>query len=201
MKALHRSNLIPTLARTSPVIFLIILITNVLISPNYNSIYLFISYLLVVFSNWLIKNTIVKPLYKIFDIKELPLLGIGSRPPGATSCHFTLDNQLSTSFGMPSGHSQIAWTVAIYLVLKIIRKWIDYKKTNKAIEIIGYIWMLFTVIIILLCAIYISFSRVFIEGCHTLQQVIVGGIIGIVSGYLIFRYEDKIVGYLKKKIY
>lgn len=201
MKFSKRDYLIPTIARTSPVIFLIILLANLLVNPGYNSIYLLLTYISVVLSNWVIKNAVVKPIYKVLDTKKLPIFGIGVRPSGATSCHFTLDDILSTSFGMPSGHSQIAWAVATYMISKIISKWINYNKTNKVIEVLGYIWVIISVFFILLCASYISYSRVYIEGCHTLQQVIVGGIIGIVCGYLIFRYEDNMVQTLQEKIY
>ena len=41
-------------------------------------------------------------------------------------------------------------------------------------------------------SIYISYSRVYIEGCHTIQQVIVGGTVGILLGFLAFYFEDDI---------
>ena len=199
MKPSNRQNLFPTIARTSPTLFLILVILNLLINPSYNSLYLFITYIIVVLSNWVMKNAIFKPIYNVLDTNKLKVLGLGGRPEGATSCSVVLDNKPSTSFGMPSGHSQIAWTVAAYLISRIINKWHNTsigsnKTSNKAIEILSYFWMILSVIIILFCATYISYSRVYIEGCHTLQQVIVGGMIGIVGVYLIFRYENNFVG-------
>ena len=53
--------------------------------------------------------------------------------------------------------------------------------------------------LILSCAIitsamvYVSYSRVYIEGCHTIQQVIVGGVLGVLTGFLMFYYENDII--------
>jgi hypothetical protein len=49
------------------------------------------------------------------------------------------------------------------------------------------------VIALIMMSLYISYSRVAIEGCHTVQQVILGGFIGVVIGYLGFVYENRIM--------
>ena len=193
-----RQTLYPTLARASPALFFYLTILNCIIAPSYNSFYLFIVYCLVVISNLILKNIIVKPLYNLFNLKSLPILGIGARPTNAESCHLVLDNILSLSYGMPSGHSQIVWAVATYILYKIITNWYNNYKYNKDIMISGYVWLVISCIIILVCAIYISYSRVYIEGCHTIQQIIIGGIIGIVFGLIIVYYENDAIKFMSK---
>lgn len=198
MVSIDRNNLLPTLSRTSPVLFLIILLFNCIISPSYQSFYLFVIYVSVVLSNWIIKHLMVKPLYNLFNKTKLPLLGMGARPNGAASCEFILDKKVATSFGMPSGHSQIAWTVATYIISKIIINWKNTNKDNKAISTFGYIWLILSCLVVLTGAIYISYSRVYIEGCHTIQQVTVGGLLGILFGFLIYYFENDAILLLSK---
>jgi membrane-associated phospholipid phosphatase len=190
-----RNELAPTLARTSPVIFLILTLINCIINPSYNSFYLFISYCLILISNWSIKHLIVKQLYNYLGKKSLPILGIGSRPNKASGCKFLNDGILSYSYGMPSGHSQIAWAFTTYIICKIIKNIYkkDDKNNDKILTIFNYIWLIVSCIIVLLVALYISYSRVYIEGCHTIQQVIIGGILGIISGFIIYYFENDII--------
>jgi len=167
-----------------------------MINPTYQSFYLFISYIIISLSNWCIKHLIAKPIYEHLGKKSLPILGIGKRPANATSCGTYLDGRISTTYGMPSGHSQIAWSVAIYFLLKMIKKWYNNKKNNKPITILGYIWLILSCIVILGIATYISYSRVYIEGCHSIQQVIIGGIIGSIMGFLVFFFENQVINLL-----
>ena len=191
-----RNKLNPTLSRSTPEIFLYLSLLNCMINPSYQSFYLFVAYNSINLSNWIIKHLIVKPIYEHLGTKSLPILGIGKRPTNATSCGTYLDGLLSTTYGMPSGHSQIAWSVAIYFILKIIKNWYNNDKENKPITIIGYIWIILSCIIILGIATYISYSRVYIEGCHTIQQVIIGGILGCVMGFLVFFFETPVINLL-----
>lgn len=198
----YRKALLPTLARTSPVVLPIILLFNCILSPSFESFYIFIMYFLVMLVNFFAKLVVFKPIYKLFGKSKLPFLGLGSRPNGAKSCKFILDDKIALSFGMPSGHSQLAWTVAIYFLFKIIYKFKNDKddkdKTdNKAIIIMKYIWLCLSCILLIGIASYISYSRVYIEGCHTIQQVIVGGILGFVGGFLLYYFEDDLKQALK----
>ena len=61
-----------------------------------------------------------------------------------------------------------------------------------AAYILNNIWMAISIVVILVVASYISYSRVYIEGCHTIQQVIIGGIVGVVLGFLAFYFENDI---------
>lgn len=191
MNYIDRYKPLPILSRISPLLFLIIVLFNCIIFPSYRSFYLFVSYILLILSNYIIKNIIAKPLYDLVNKTTLPILGRGARPPCASSCQFILDNKLSSSFGMPSGHSQIAWAVATYIIARIITNNLKFtNKDNKSITIFKYFWLIFICMLILLCALYISYSRVYIEKCHTIEQVTVGGILGIVSGFLIYYFEN-----------
>ncbi len=195
-----RNKVIPTLSRTSPVLIAIGILLNCILYPSYESFYLFIIYFIVCISNHTFKQ-ISKTIYNLLNTKSLSILGSGSRPPNAHSCAFILDNTISTSYGMPSGHSQTAWSFATYFLIKIIKNFYNkYNNNNKNIKIIDYIWLVVSCIVILSSAIYISYSRVYIEGCHTLQQVTIGGLIGIASGFIIY-YSEKYVIDLLHKIY
>jgi len=196
MNTSKRNNLNPTLSRSTPVIFSYLSLLNCMINPSYQSFYLFVAFNSINLSNWIIKHLIVKPIYEHLGTKSLPILGIGKRPENATSCGTYLDGLLSTTYGMPSGHSQIAWSVAVYFILKMIKKWYNNDKDNKPITILGYMWLILSCIIILGIATYISYSRVYIEGCHTIQQVIIGGILGSIMGFLVFFFENPVINLL-----
>jgi membrane-associated phospholipid phosphatase len=199
MYSKNRQNLYPVLARASPVIFSVMLVMNCILQPSFNAFYMFVMYFIVILSNKIFKNLIFKPIYNLFNVSKISILGLGSRPKGAHSCRFTLDNILSITYGMPSGHSQIAWGVASYILFRIVYDFNNnkYEDTNNNIKILNYIWFYTSCILVTWIAFYISYSRVYIEGCHTLQQVIVGGVFGIVSGFLIYYYEDDIKKMLK----
>ena len=168
--------------------------------PGFNSFYLVVLVLFTNAFNAFLKYAVMKPLYKWTGSNELFLLGSGSRPAGATGCHFTLDGKKATSFGMPSGHSQIAWTIGTYLICRLINKQlmtIHNENENEntggiTANILNNIWMAISIVVILVVASYISYSRVYIEGCHTIQQVIIGGIVGVVLGFLAFYFENDI---------
>jgi len=204
---IKRSKLLPVLARISPIIYIILGLINCIVNPTYNAFYIFIIILALFPINWVIKHLIVLPLYNVLGKTTIPIIGLGKRPQGATSCNIILelDNKIATSFGMPSGHSQMAWTLGTYLICRIINNWYN-KEYNKEKEgknktestVLGYIWLILSVLIILTIIIYISYSRVYIDGCHTIQQVIIGGLLGVGSGVLIWYYENDAVNLLSR---
>lgn len=204
MQTQKRKLLTSTLSRTSPVLICIFALVNCIINPSYQSFYLLIVLLSLSPLNWLIKHLIVKPLYNLLKVKTLPILGIGERPKGATSCGFILDGIEATSYGMPSGHSQMIWTIGTYLICKAIDNWIIKTKTDHnmttQLTVFGYMWIILICIVILLTMIFVSYSRVYIEGCHTIQQVSVGGIIGAATGFIIYYFENDAVKVLSKII-
>jgi len=66
---------------------------------------------------------------------------------------------------------------------------------------LGYIWVICSTLFILSIMVYVSYSRVYIEGCHTIQQVVVGGMLGVLIGFLIYYYENDGVNLLAKILY
>ena len=53
---------------------------------------------------------------------NLPILGRFSRPEGATNCgtYLVYPDKPATSYGMPSGHSEINWYFITYIILDIL---------------------------------------------------------------------------------
>lgn len=127
----------------------------------------FVGYNLSEISNCFFKNYISKPL---IGNKKLPILGIGSRPKGAKNCGILSDGLIAKSYGMPSGHSQAAGFFMMFQLLN----------TNNPL----YRFLIISI------SIWIMYSRIKL-GCHTIQQVIIGGIIGIIFGYLTNYFYKK----------
>ena len=133
--------------------------------------------------NQFLKEFVFKP---IMNKDEFPILGKGIRPDGARDCSNFIDpdNRLSSSYGMPSGHAQTSAFFAVYLIIMIINE-----RSSNNIKILK-------IITIMIITVLIISSRIYF-GCHTVQQVTVGGIIGCILGYLFFAYMDKIKGIFK----
>jgi membrane-associated phospholipid phosphatase len=175
-----------------------------MISPSFESFYLLSLAVLTYFLNPFLKNIITKPFYKLTGQESLPIFGIGIRPAGARSCHNVLDGDIASTFGMPSGHSQIIWTIGTYFLLLIISRLFNKIRHKNAMtvnneDILEYTWIIISSIIIVTAMVYVSYSRVYIEGCHTIEQVIVGGIVGSILGCLAFYLEDTIRNWLVLK--
>ena len=115
------------IARASPGIYIFIIMGYMILIQTAQSIYLVLALTAVFISNWIFKNIIFQALYHLAFItngqKSLPILGIGSRPPGARSCGLFLDGHPgNTTFGMPSGHSQITWAIGTYLIMNLVNR-------------------------------------------------------------------------------
>ena len=110
--------------------------------------------------NKIFKNYVAKPL---IGNKNIPILGIGKRPKGAKNCGVLSDGKIAKTYGMPSGHSQDAGFFMIYQIL-------NTKNT-------------FLKVLTAFVSIWVMLSRVKL-GCHTYQQVIIGGLIGVIFGYI-----------------
>ena len=78
-------------------------------------------------------------------------------------------------YGNPSGHSQFAWFFSTFWILYILN-------TNTFPNTVSNI---LSIICLILIAMIVSFSRVYIK-CHTKDQIITGGIIGCVIGVISF---------------
>jgi len=179
-----------SLIRATPMMNLYFLGLNFANNLNFDSLYLFITYIICVFLNHILKN-LFKIIYNLFNVKEIPILGRGIRPDGATNCGTFLfyPDKPATSYGMPSGHSQSIWFLVTYLILIIKDKKINLfeKRINKKYnEVIKYT----SICGLLFLGLLVSYSRVEIEGCHTKEQVILGGLFGIIFGYIAFIFKD-----------
>jgi len=82
-------------------------------------------------------------------------------------------------FGMPSGHSQFVFFTTIFIFLSLKEKKILY--------------------FFILCSLLIILQRVVYE-YHTINQVIIGAIIGIIFGYFMYCIsKNKIIGSITEK--
>ena len=164
------------LNRFSAIILLIIII--VLSLSNNISITYSINYILSdKILNAFLKNIVFKNL---LGDKKHPILGTGTRPPGAKNCGLFRDNffnptikpKLATSYGFPSGHSQSAGYFMTFIH--------EHFSNNSLIYISS-----------LLYSLYIPYTRIELN-CHTYQQVIFGYLFGILTYYL-FEYVQKLI--------
>ena len=99
------------------------------------------------------------------------------RPKNAGNCSIIDKSKLFNlkSYGMPSGDSQCAWYFGIYYSLLIYFD-TNYSKLTKIICISG----------LLISSTFVSYSRIHIY-CHTLFQVLYGGILGGIIGILTYN--------------
>ena len=99
------------------------------------------------------------------------------RPKNAGNCSIIDKSKLFNlkSYGMPSGHSQCAWYFGIYYSLLIYFD-TNYSKLTKIVCISG----------LLISSTFVSYSRIHIY-CHTLFQVLYGGILGGIIGILTYN--------------
>jgi membrane-associated phospholipid phosphatase len=170
--------------RATPFIYFIYGLFNIVINPSFETYYYILAY-----GGNFVMNGILKMLSReIYDILDTDFIfpfGQGSRPAGATNCSTFafVSNPVALSFGMPSGHSQLAWFFSTYFSLKIWSS-LNGNIYNKIINP--------RIFLLIILASIVSYSRVKIEGCHTTGQVITGGIIGIISGFIV-NYIEKYV--------
>jgi len=179
-------NIIDNTCRASPVIVIISLIFLYLMNNDIWPVYLSLLLILGEYGNhFLLKNGFFKYLYKYYGIinrnKQLyiPVLGIYPRPMNAMDCALFIDrkNNRNKSPGMSSGHAQFIFSFVIFVICYLKKK----KDNNYYLKSL----------ILLLIAVLISLSRVYIANCHTLQQVIIGSLIGYSYGYFLFILLDK----------
>ena len=188
--------------QTFPEISLYFSILGSLIFQNIWIIGYTIGLLINLVANFILKELIFRPLYG--NTKNIPILGRGLRPVGASNCdsYNNCSKKPSLTFGMPSGHSMMIWFtitfIMIYLIAKRFSTNILNNKNNENNEdkeseenssvSLTNIQFYISVITLIILGILMGYSRVFITKCHTVQQVIVGSILGIGFGYLYTIY-------------
>lgn len=198
-----RTEKIWSILRATPSTYFVLVIVFFLLKPSKLSLYLLISYSILLVSSNIFKN-ISEKFYELTVGKNNPfwILGLGRRPDGATDCGSFLkfDKKPAGSYGMPSGHSMITWAIMTYLLLCLYEH--THLNTNDTIEILGEFtnnkeisktYTNLVIIILIIFAIMVSYSRVTVENCHTVQQVIIGGIIGVVMGGIIYFVQRHIL--------
>jgi len=115
--------------------------------------------------NYIIKHYIVQPIMKD---KTYPIIGSGKRPDEAKSTGIFSSDKPSTTYGMPSGHAQGVSVFSTYLITNKIMK----STFSKYIKII-------VSLILVAFALLVMYGRVILTRAHTIQQVIVGSLVGI----------------------
>ena len=149
--------------------------------------------------NFILKELVFRPLYG--NTKNIPILGRGLRPVGASNCGSYNDcsKKYALSFGMPSGHSMTIWFTITFITIYLIAKRFSTNilnnennenkdsEENSSISLTN-IQFYISVITLIIFGILMGYSRVFITKCHTVQQVIVGSILGIGFGYFYTIY-------------
>jgi membrane-associated phospholipid phosphatase len=188
-------------AQTSPRLMPIYAFLFGLIMIDYSIILLGIFSFINIIINLIIKG-LFKKLYGYLKVKRLLILGLGERPSGI--CNNNIDygyfNKYSNiketqMFGMPSGHSQSAWFVFTFLVLYLFDKYRSLKISKSysryQLELMKK-WIICAIIFLLMITIFISYSRVKIN-CHTIEQVVLGGILGIIFGFISYKISKIII--------
>ena len=184
MKSIRLNEITPLIRgvfRSYPLMFTII---SMIIATVFklNSLLFLIILILVssLFNKFVSKNV----LFNLFE--ALNLKHIAARPEGCkNSSNFINEfspNKLSTTYGMPSGHSVESMLISVFLVMYILK---NHEKSMKRNILI---------ILVLVIGMSVCISRV-VLGCHTVLQIIIGGIIGSVIGLYGFKlWDTKIKG-------
>jgi membrane-associated phospholipid phosphatase len=203
-KFYKRDNYLWSIIRATPFAGFYYTLINCIIYTNFNNVYFFIVYCIAQFINYICKY-LFRFIYNYFNINNIFLLGTGNRPNNCTNCGLFLrinNNSKPKSYGMPSGHSQLAWFFSIYSILTILEyNGIDIFNTNTYNINVIYFFQNISIKILffIILAIIVSYSRIYVDKCHTLNQVIVGGIIGILLALIMFYLKNIIFEQYKKK--
>ena len=122
--------------------------------------------------NNILKYIILKPIFGnyIFGL-------LGKRPDNAKNCGYFINYNENTvnTYGMPSGHAQSVTFFLSYIINKYLNS--NFSSMFKLISII-----IFSIITI--CVMY---SRIYFN-CHTVLQVVIGGLIGLYLGNLYYNF-------------
>lgn len=155
----------------TPIILFLYFIINYIFENDKLSGY----FLFVLFLSFYIIGFLKNICEYIMTDKSYPYLGSGMRPPGAKNTGNFVDcnNNTSDTYGMPSGHSLLIMMTTIFWSLYFNKK----KQYHKSI-------------LLMIIASIIMYSRILL-GCHTVQQVIIGGIFGCIIGIIADKYAKK----------
>jgi membrane-associated phospholipid phosphatase len=131
-------------------------------------------------------NSGIKKIVSHSGAKEIPFLGQIERPEGTATCK-SFDGYGSRNIlGMPSGHTQMAFTVCVFACLYMYHY--QYESNINNVMKSPYAILKFATAIGI--AIFCGHSRVQ-NSCHTIGQVYAGAAIGIIMGYVLYGIIDK----------
>ena len=181
------TDLLFNFVRSSELVMVFIHLVNALIYKSQTSLFLSLIIILSSYVNYIFKHDISKPIFEMFG-NYIPILGRGPRPEGATDCGYfsNCPKVEAKSFGFPSGHSQFAGIHAGFLIRDIIKR----KSKNNTFSGLNKSDKL-SVLFLLLTIPVMMYSRVYVEGCHTIEQTIFGSLIGYSMGYFSYDIYDK----------
>lgn len=166
-------NIIDVYLRGFPVINPVIFLFIGLLQKNKFFIKYFVFSLVVDFLGVKPLKWMSEKIYNLLSVEYIPVLGLGRRPIGAVSCGIVNDGKPCISFGMPSGHAMISGFTFMYFYLYINQHFTSAK--NKIL----------LKLLLFIVSISVCISRI-LFGCHTVQQVIIGALIGLVFGYKLY---------------
>lgn len=213
MKLLDENRIIWKLAKGAPEFYILAIIIYQVMNPTLVGLKTFLLLIAIGRTNSIFKNFIFKPLYKITGKDRLPIIGKGSRPEGAIRCSSLTKDILGKkgsgkpkSFGMPSGHSQIAWTLTTFITLQLldkgnemtvrdteIGKEFNLHNTRYTLLKAAYKTKYEIIAVLIVYSLLVSFSRVYVESCHTIEQVTIGMLLGVVFGYVAYYITHKYI--------
>jgi len=154
------------------IIFFIIIIYSYILHLG---LFPFLLFCFNLFLNYILKYHFFKP---IMNDDYFNFIGFGRRPINARGCSLNpYNNDLATSYGMPSNHAQI-FGFFIGFINKYFHQILPTFIINN--KILYYL----SIFIFSLIISFLLFSR-FYYNCHTFQQIFIGFFIGIfISSYL-----------------
>ena len=179
MKFIRQTEITPLIRgvfRSYPLMFSIIAVIIGLVF-NLNVLLFLISLILIssLFNKFISKNVLFK-LFETLNLKHVVLRPEGCKNSSNFVNEFSPD-KLSTTYGMPSGHSVESMLISVFLVMYMLK---NHEKSLKRHILI---------MLVLVIGISVCVSRV-VLGCHTVLQIVIGGIIGSVLGYYGFKLWD-----------
>lgn len=175
------------IAKASPLLMFSTAILGYFLTYQKTFLFLLIGFSGNTLINYIVKQYVVKP---IMGNRKYPVIGQGPRPKGAKACGLFESSKITDlkSYGMPSGHAQMAGFFTAYSMLKL---------SEDQVSMPFYV----TVGIILGCSLlFIMYSRVEAK-CHTLQQTIAGAILGLFLGHVFYNNKGRIEKYIPNKLY
>jgi membrane-associated phospholipid phosphatase len=174
-----------------------------------------IGLILVTLSTPILKHFIFQPLYNNYgtvknNMHYLGILGQGERPIGHKNCKsFNNDNDNDNgnyngksskskndkyfSYGMPSGHAQLAGFVVAFILIYLYRNYNNYHNHNRDNSHNNYLQNILIICGLIAFFICVAYNRIVVQKCHTIQHIIVGGLIGAIMAIIYYYIMRKYI--------